>query len=228
MKNEMTNPTSLTSLPQQWVERLFQRMHATYGTRWTDLWRDVPPEVLAATWGDSLSGLTTDEIKSGLSRMGKFPPTPVEFRDLCRPPLNARRSYDEALTEMRKRHDNGSDNWSHPAIYWAAVVIGGDLRKLPYQQLEKRWTEVLADCVECVHEGRMARDIPKKLVELPAPATSVNPEAVAKLVATVNAPKGLDGHAWARKIIERHEEGQYTYVHGLMLARQVLGIESAA
>jgi hypothetical protein len=74
----------------------------------------------------------------------------------------------------------------------------------------------------------MARDIPKKLVELPAPATSVNPEAVAKLVATVNAPKGLDGHAWARKIIERHEEGQYTYVHGLMLARQVLGIESAA
>jgi hypothetical protein len=214
----------------KWIDRLFDRMIATYGARFADMWASSDAHTVKAVWADGLRGLAGDEIRTGLDSLNDkpFPPTLPEFKRLCRPPINPRKSYDEALTEMRKRHDNGSDKWSHPAIYWAAVVIGGDLRKLPYQQLEKRWTEVLADCVECVHEGRMARDIPKKLIELPAPATSVNPEAVAKLVATVNAPKGLDGHAWARKIIERHEAGQYPYVHGLMLARQVLGIKSAA
>jgi hypothetical protein len=205
-------------------------MHATYGTRWTDLWRDVPPEVLAATWGDSLAGLTTDEIKYGLSRMGKFPPTPVEFRDLCRPPINARRSYDEALTEMRKRHEDGTDVWSHPAIYWAATVIGGDLRKLPYQQLEKRWTEVLADCVECVNDGRMSRVIPKKHIELPAPVSKANPELAAKLIASVATTKAKENLSWAQKIIDCRNSGSL-WTNGqplsalqIRFAKQALGL----
>lgn len=91
------NPS--TSLPQSWVDRLFQRLHTVYGNKFAEMWKGQLVEDVKATWGSELSRLTGAELKTGLERLRtnhpSWPPTLFEFSALCR--SNAAQEVHKAL-----------------------------------------------------------------------------------------------------------------------------------
>jgi hypothetical protein len=63
------------SLPVKAIDRLFERLSATYGAAWTRQWADVPVNDVKSAWGHELSGF------------GDLPercPNVIEFKNLCR------------------------------------------------------------------------------------------------------------------------------------------------
>ncbi|MBK8113485.1 MAG: hypothetical protein IPK44_02565 [Candidatus Accumulibacter sp.] len=58
------------------------------------------------------------------------------------------------------RRESGSDRWSHPAIYWAAVKIGSyDLSRKSPKELDKEWRKAYSDQLAIGQWG----DIPERL-----------------------------------------------------------------
>lgn len=117
------NATSLanpSALPESWIERLFLRFSAMYGSKFADLWRGCDLASVKALWAEELAGYAADEIKRGIDccKTRDWPPTLPEFLKLCRPPVDFERSFFEAAKQIGLR-DSGTDEWSHPAIYWA-------------------------------------------------------------------------------------------------------------
>lgn len=85
---QLTTPTSSTSkpAPMSWVEKLFQRMGATFGTRFTDMWRNENVDTLKEVWAMELGKLSTEEVRLGvenLTRLTKAPTLP-EFVAHCK------------------------------------------------------------------------------------------------------------------------------------------------
>lgn len=165
-------------LPVQWVERLFQKLLARYGTLLTDRFAGVPRELLLAEWADELAGYSGAELATGLDgcRALKFPPTLPEFMALCRPPIEPAAAYHEALRNLREREQGGNPAWSHRAVYWAAVDVGHwDLRSQTYVAVRSRWERALSDELRKGHWP----PIPPAPKQLPAPAIKANPHTVA-------------------------------------------------
>lgn len=74
------------SLPIKAVDRLFERMAATYGGQWSRQWADVPMSDVKAAWGHELSGYA-ENLKAlawALENLPERCPNVIEFRNLCR------------------------------------------------------------------------------------------------------------------------------------------------
>lgn len=81
-----------SSLPEQWVEKIFATMRATYGAAFDRQW-ECPPGVdpvvhgqqLKGHWGRELRGYqqNPDAIRFALDHLPAHPPNLVEFRELC-------------------------------------------------------------------------------------------------------------------------------------------------
>lgn len=177
------------------MDRLFNRLDGTYPNRWraafgTDAaianWREAWAEAFAE------EGITPEEIKRGIVECRKrydWPPSLPEFLRACRPPLDFEASFAEAVKQMRLRYDDGSDRWSSPAIYWAAVEIGDfDLRSKPYPSLKGKWEKALTEAVAGIKVGTVPNEVPPHRIALPAPGqTSLSPEEVAQRLADVRS-----------------------------------------
>jgi hypothetical protein len=194
-------------LPTSWIERLFDRLSGFYGSKFGDLWRGCDIESVKRTWAEALAGYSPDEIKHGLnaclSRI--FPPTLPEFLMLCRPPVDFESAFCEAVEQMRRR-ESGCDEWSSPAIYWAAVQIGSfDLRNATWPVIKPRWTAVL----QAQLDKREWPEIPPRLAALPAPGQStISREEAAKRVKSLGLQLNPRGDKdWALRIQERKEKG---------------------
>lgn len=86
----MSHPES--SLPEPWVERIWQAMRATYGATFDRQWEcpagaDPVEHVrsLKAFWGRELSRYQQNPqaIRYGLENLPNFPPNLIEFRAIC-------------------------------------------------------------------------------------------------------------------------------------------------
>ena len=135
------------ALPRDWVEALFTRMSAFYGSKFADLWRGVEVAVIHRTWAIELGGLTKNELRQGSAALvtRQWPPTLPEFVALCRPPVNIDAALTEAITQMPLRM-SGVDTWSDPAIYWAASRIGfHDFTHLSRNDLRSRFAAALEE-----------------------------------------------------------------------------------
>lgn len=91
MSNEAnaTLPVKLSALPDSWVERIFSRMAALYGTLFSDRWRDADLSEVKAVWAEELASFSDNPECYGLALKAlvdgyKFPPTLPEFVALCR------------------------------------------------------------------------------------------------------------------------------------------------
>jgi hypothetical protein len=153
------------------VRDLLKFLMLTYGQKFTDLWRGVTPGEMKAVWSMALSGYTSDEIQRGLKvcMTHIWPPTLPEFLMWCRPPMDYEVAFVEAVNQMRNR-DDGSDTWSQPAIYWAAVEFGAwDLRQATWDRVKARWTRIL--------EEQLAKSdlppVPQRMDALPAPGKAM-------------------------------------------------------
>lgn len=158
-------------------------MVAFYGARFADAWRGTNADVVKAVWADELRDLLPEEWRRGVAslRTRAFPPTLPEFLALCRPPIDPEAAHAEAVREMRKRIDSGTDEWTRPEIFWAAQTLGWfDLVNHPYQRIQGRWKAAL--------EGARREPVPVKLVELPRRGdVRADPEHVKRIMAQLDA-----------------------------------------
>ena len=74
------------SLPTKAIDRLFERLAATYGAAWTRQWADVPMNDVKSAWGHELQGFATqlEALAWALENLPERCPNVIEFRNLCR------------------------------------------------------------------------------------------------------------------------------------------------
>lgn len=169
------------------MEHLWQKLDAKYPAQWRacfkggiDTWKE--------TWAESFEreGLTPHDIKAGLDNITKvcpdFPPNEAQFIRACQQAgdIDAEAAYCEAVEQLRLREE-GRDNWSHPAIYWAATRIGSfDMRNSTWSSIKGRWSAELKRELA----NKPYQPVPEPRVALPAPGqTTLTPEQVAENVA---------------------------------------------
>lgn len=166
-------------LRPDWVKALFAKLSARYGTLFADRYAGVPQDILLAEWGAELAGFSGEDIRRGLDgcRDLRFPPTLPEFITLCRPPIEPHTAFMEAMRNMHARDLGKNPEWSHPAVYWAAVeVTHYDMRQSSYSAIKARWERALADQLR----QRDWPAIPRALVALPAPVKGNGPSAAVR------------------------------------------------
>jgi len=74
------------TLPIKAIDRLFERLSATYGAAWTRQWLDVPMADVKTAWGHELSGFAgqLESVAWALENLPERCPNVIEFRNLCR------------------------------------------------------------------------------------------------------------------------------------------------
>lgn len=121
------------SLPTKAIDRLFERLAATYGASWSRQWADVPVMDAKTAWAHELSGQPLDSIAWALENLPERCPNVIEFRNLCqRQPAKATVFLPEArqdperlkqefakLSEIKKTVT--SDRVDHKA--WAKRIL---------------------------------------------------------------------------------------------------------
>lgn len=214
----MTNLTesSTSPLPTSWVEKLFHKMLLDYGKKFTDQWGGADTDELIAHWSREMGGYSGQEISRGLKAMDgrDWPPTLPEFKKMCRPPIDALVAYYEALAGVQARAAGEMGEWSQPAIFWAAMPMAFDLTNQSYSQVKGRWESSLSAQLEL----GVWEPIPKPALALPAPgAGKLSKESAAKMLreldavgVTKKASDGIDHKRWAKRIMERHKNGDKT------------------
>lgn len=198
-----TTKTSSTSPLRAWLEpnpkldgvalidHLFNKLDGLYPHRWRSAFAN---QHAIANWrqawaeGFAEESMTMAEIKRGIAecrRLFDWPPSFPEFVKACRPNLDYERAFIEAIEQMRKR-ETGADEWSMPAVYWATVKVGGDLRAHPYSAIKGRWKAALDEAIEGIRTGKLPNSIPQRLDALPAPGQcSVPPEVAQQRIANI-------------------------------------------
>lgn len=228
----LASSTSTESLPESWVERLFERMLLDYGKKFTDQWGGASTDALIAHWGRELAGYSGAEIKRGLDSLGtrEWPPTLPEFKKLCRRPIDATAAYYEAVAGVQVRAAGEYGKWSHPAIYWAAMPLSFELREQTYSQLKARWEAAFAEQMD---KGEWP-EIPQPMVALPAPGkTKTSREEAARRLrelgaaAVVKDSAGRDAKRWARKLLEREAAGEVLLPLPARWAHEMLDVKPA-
>jgi hypothetical protein len=77
----------MSSLPQSWVDRIFDKLTLTYGQQFLRRWADLDINAVKSDWGHELAGFEShpDAISWALQNLpGDHPPTVLEFRALAR------------------------------------------------------------------------------------------------------------------------------------------------
>lgn len=74
------------SLPVKAIDRLFERLAATYGSAWTRQWADVPMGDVKTAWASELSVFAgwLEAVAWALDNLPPRCPNAIEFKHLCR------------------------------------------------------------------------------------------------------------------------------------------------
>lgn len=205
-------------------------MRLMYGAKFAQQWEGLTPRELRDSWNEKLAGLTEAEIRTALVACltREWPPTLPEFLRLCRPWLDPEIAYRAAVSGMAARRKGNVGAWPHPAVYWAAVDVGGDLLVQGWQALRGRW--------EVAYRTQLARtswdQIPAPTEALPAPGGTLTPQGEgaqhAQRIAggMTKGPKGSQ-RDWAKKILdEQARKGGRRYSQAVLeMARRGAGQE---
>lgn len=198
-------------LPSAWIEKLFERMAALYGSKFADMWRGTDPEQVKALWAHELGKLTREEVTKGAQALmtQDWPPSLPQFIKLCRIQLDPQKAFVEALNGLVARDRGEVGVWSHPAIFWAVVRVGAfDIKNSTYPQIQARWTVALEDELA----KKEWAEIPKPVLAIPVEkaAANVAEKYLAQLQDFKAESSGVDHKRWAKKIMARHEAGDKT------------------
>jgi hypothetical protein len=80
------------AVPESWIDSLFDKMGAYYGSRFVDMWGAQKLEDVREVWGVELRKLSPEQLRAGVHSLDTafpFPPTLPQFMAHCR---QARRS----------------------------------------------------------------------------------------------------------------------------------------
>lgn len=151
METSLTRPAASSAdvaqqpIPREWVARVFQRLTAQLGAKVADLYAGVPQAHVQAEWAAGLAGYHDAEIARGVAacRTRVFAPTLGEFLRLCRPALDPERAWLEAQDGLQARDRGEAGNWTHPAVWRAAVAMSAEVRGGEFAKHRLRWTRVM-------------------------------------------------------------------------------------
>lgn len=124
------------SLPLKAIDRLFDRLSATYGTEWANRWQGLDDVAVKSLWAHELSGFAgrLSAIAWALENLPARSPNAIEFKHLCRcaptpdqPRLPAAKADPERLkSELSKlsevRAKAVASSVDHKA--WARRIMG--------------------------------------------------------------------------------------------------------
>ena len=199
------------------MDRLFRRLDGAYPNKWRanfptpdaiDNWR--------ISWAETFEDekITLEEIAKGLKYCKtklEWPPSCSEFIKACRPAADSLKAYYEAIAGVQARNSGKAGDWSHPAIYWAAMPLSYDLGQQTYSQIKARW--------ESAYDLQMERGewppIPAPTLALPAPGKSELSREKAKNMLEQLGASGIlktssEHTLWYRKILQRIKDGDKT------------------
>lgn len=211
------------------VAWLLKRMAVLWGKPFYDKWGMLKDGEMLETWCASLKGITEMEFRHGVAKLTDFerPPSLPEFLKACRPVVDPLKAYYEAVEGCRSRERGEMGTWSHPAIFWASVrVTAFELKTQSYSQIRGRWEAALA--AELAKNQWEPIEAPKLALE--GPKTDKFSKGAAekmlqqlKVKAAMPPPDMMDGKRWARKILQRHKEGDKSLLPiQIEFARQAL------
>jgi hypothetical protein len=74
------------TLPTKAIDRLFERLGATYGEQWNRQWVNIPINDVKSAWAHELSGFAghLDSLAWALENLPERCPNVIEFRNLAR------------------------------------------------------------------------------------------------------------------------------------------------
>lgn len=94
------------SLPENWTDKIFQKLTLAYGRDFTGRWEGIPLDEVKADWAHELAGYqqSPHAISYALQNLPAKPPTVYEFRSICQratampaPQLDAPRANPEIV-----------------------------------------------------------------------------------------------------------------------------------
>jgi len=193
------------------IDHLWNRLSGTYRGRWLKDFPDMQSiENWKEAWAEALDEdrVTPQEVAEGLRTCRRmfpdWPPAVGEFIRACRPGLIPENAFHDAVAGMSARRRGEVGQWSHPAVYWAAVRVGShDLLNCGYSVMQARWERALS---EELSRGEWAT-VPTPAVALPAPgATYATPEEATKALEALEAgtilnESGRDPRRGAKRIL---------------------------
>jgi hypothetical protein len=163
------------------MDHLFNRMDGSYPNRWRAAFANAQAiQNWREAWSEAFieEGITPGEVAAAIRicrQMYDWPPSLTEFLRACRPSIDHESAYYEAVRELTKRSSN-EDQWSHPAIYWAAAGMAYDLTSNPYVVIKNRWAKALSAELA----KRSWEPVPIKAEVLVAPGKTIATPEVAK------------------------------------------------
>ncbi|WP_291928621.1 hypothetical protein [Limnohabitans sp.] len=74
------------SLPSKAIDRLFDRLTATYGNEWINRWQGLDGQAVKSLWAHELSAYTNrlEALAWALENLPPRAPNVIEFKNLCR------------------------------------------------------------------------------------------------------------------------------------------------
>lgn len=213
------------------MDHLFNRLNGTYPNKWRANFRDERAIVdWRQAWAEAFDdeGVTPQDVALGIKncrRMYEWPPSLPEFLKACRPHLEPNVAFFEAVRGMQARIAGKTGDWSHPAIFYAALAVGQyEMMNQSYQQLKARWEKAFGEQLAL---GQWP-EIPPVVGALPAPARTEEGKAQIRKVSSMASDalsNGKDHKQWAKRILENPEGKSMFAVNA---AKAVLGMEAGA
>lgn len=219
------------------MDHLFNRLDGAYPHKWRS---NFPNSQAIDNWSTSWAeafeeeGIKPADIRAGLKACRSkydWPPSCAEFIKACRPSVDTTVAYYEALAGVQARAAGEMGQWSHPAIYWAAMPLAYDFGAQAYSQIKNRWERALAEQMD---RGEWPA-IPQPMIALPQPGKGqLSRENAAKMIEEYKAEgvakaavDHFDHKLWAKRIIERAKSPKngITLLQ-LKFAREAMGVSA--
>lgn len=123
------------TLPIKAIDRLFERLGATYGASWSRQWETVPMNDVKSAWAHEL-GVYANRLEAVAWALENLPercPNAIEFRNLCRiapapetpklpePKADPQRVAAELAKLGPLRKQAAASSWDHKA--WARRIV---------------------------------------------------------------------------------------------------------
>lgn len=171
----------MNKLPIEWIDRLFMRLAAMYGNKFTKMWDGIPRQEQIETWAEMLADMDKNDLATGLKNCisQPYPPTLPEFRLLCLPKYEHERVYNFASRKRQERANNFAKtaqtekDWVMPnsdlapnVIYWAIMNLDSRYLDQQYKDFKNIWSSILD---EQVKTRKQTPQIPPHVLKIEPP-----------------------------------------------------------
>lgn len=152
------------SLPVRVIDRLFERLAATYGQQWLSLWGAVPITDVKSLWAAELAGFTDrlEAIGHALEHLPERPPNLVQFKTLCRqaptsdpvlPPPQGHADPARVQAIVATMRDQVREEGARAGLTPAQKVVDGLIARAQDRKLVPAQLAVLAACTATLRDG---------------------------------------------------------------------------